>query len=417
MTPAHRLSIACLAVLSSAWAQAQPARLADLMELAVQKHPTVLQARSQAQAAGFELEAAEWGRYPSVTSDIRSDSSATQSVLKVEQPLWAGGRIEARIALSQAGVRVAQSAVLEAQATALVQTSGSYLEILRLSDRDRIAADNLEALQRLVDLMSRRTQAQISASVDLTLAQARLQQATSERLQIQRQLESTRTALTEWVGPIPARLAQTRAIDHPTLRDTAGRCGQLFDQALEFSAQRKRLLAQMDTANAQIELTKAQNLPAVVAGYQHILAGPLAAGADRGRAYIGLQFQSGSGLSARSVVQSSIAKREASEQELQVFERQLQSQVNVLCSDIEALQAQLGPALALEKDADELVASYLRQYQIGRKNWLDVLNAQREKTQAMFSVADVRYALLQSQARLLILTGVLPTQSSSVIHE
>ena len=254
MTPAHRLSIACLAVLSSAWAQAQPARLTELMELAVQKHPTVLQARSQAQAAGFELEAAEWGRYPSVTSDIRSDSSATQSVLKVEQPLWAGGRIDARIALSQAGVRVAQSAVLEAQATALVQTSGSYLEILRLSDRDRIAADNLEALQRLVDLMSRRTQAQISASVDLTLAQARLQQATSERLQIQRQLESTRTALTEWVGPIPARLAQTRAIDHPTLRDTASRCGQLFDQALEFSAQRKRLLAQMDTANAQIEL-------------------------------------------------------------------------------------------------------------------------------------------------------------------
>jgi len=42
---------------------------------------------------------------------------------------------------------------------------------------------------------------------------------------------------------------------------------------------------------------------------------------------------------------------------------------------------------------------------VGRKNWLDVLNAQREQAQAGYSLSDLEYPLMLSNIRLLLLAG------------
>lgn len=392
---------------------AQEVRLSSLMDLAMLRHPTILQARNQAKASGFDLEAAKWGRFPSVTSDLRSDTSYVQSVAKLEQPLWAGGRIEGRIDVGQANLKAAQASVQEAELNALTQVGSSFFEVLRLSARLQTAQENIKEHERLRDLINRRVQAEISPPADLTLAQARLQQAFTEQLQIQRQLESAKFLLTQWAGPLSGPLKEPSHIAYQRLLSDAS----VVERAQKVSAQRQRLQAQIESAQAQMQVAKAQGLPTVVAGYQYITAGPMALGLERGSTYIGLQFQPGAGLSALSGIQSAISKKEAAEQELAALDRSLENQVKTLYSDIDVLGAQLKPAQFLQADTAELVASYLRQYQIGRKNWLDVLNALREKTQAIYNLADVRYGLLQSQVKLLLLTGELGADKTTVIHE
>ena len=132
---------------------------------------------------------------------------------------------------------------------------------------------------------------------------------------------------------------------------------------------------------------------------------------------MGLQFQTGAGLSALSGIQAAVSKKDAAQQELQAYERNLESAVKSLNSEIEVLQSMVDPAQEILVGTTELVDSYLRQYQIGRKNWLDVLNALREKAQALYGLADVKYNLLQSQTKLLILSGQLQANNTSVIHE
>jgi adhesin transport system outer membrane protein len=132
---------------------------------------------------------------------------------------------------------------------------------------------------------------------------------------------------------------------------------------------------------------------------------------------VGLQFQPGAGLSALSGVQSAVAKKEAAEMELEALDRSLEAQTKTLYNDIDALQAQLAPAQALQADTADLIDSYLRQYQIGRKNWLDVLNALREKTQAIYNLADVRFSLQQSQIKLMLIMGQIDGIKTSAIHE
>ena len=388
-------------------------RLTGLLELAMVQHPTILQSRSQAQAAGYDLAAAKWGRFPTLSSELRSDSTYTQSIAKLEQPLWAGGRINGRVDQGEANLRAAEAAVREAELNALTQVSTSFFEVLRLSSRLQTAEENVQEHQRLYDMIARRLQAQISPQADVTLAQARLQQAITERLQIQRQLETTRNSLTQWAGPIdgqPVAPGQVRYVRTPATQD-------LVDRVLQASAQRTKLQAQIESAEAQIRVAQAQGLPTVVAGVQRIVSGPNPYNMDRNHSYVGVQYQPGAGLSALSGISAALARKEASERELQALDRSLENQAKSLYSDIDVLQAQLQPAQDLLAGTSGLVDSYLRQYQIGRKNWLDVLNALREKTQAHYNLADVRFTLQQSQVRMLLLSGDLSGQNTTVIHE
>jgi adhesin transport system outer membrane protein len=81
-----------------------------------------------------------------------------------------------------------------------------------------------------------------------------------------------------------------------------------------------------------------------------------------------------------------------------------------------ALADQVEPVRNLLIGSEEIVASYLRQFQVGRKNWLDVLNAQREKTQASYSLTDLEYPLMLSSVRLLLLAGRWDAATLSLSH-
>lgn len=386
----------------SALAQ-QPVRLNALMNQALTQHPAIQQARRQAEAAGFDVDAAKWGRFPTASAEMRSDSQYVQNIAKVEQPLWSGGRIDGRIELSQANLKGAQSGVREAQFNTLSQVAQSFFEVMRLEARSTGADVNVKEHQQLLELIERRVKSEISPPADLTLAQARLQQAISERIQIVKQLDAARNSLTQWAGPFTGPLQAPRRVVYTRLDKEQA----LVDRVLAVSAQRDRLQTQIESADKQIVLAKAQVYPTVVAGYQHIVAGPLYNSPDRGRAYMGLQYQTGAGLSALSGIQSAVAKKEAAQQELDALDRTLASQAKSLRSEADALQAQVAPAKDLLESTSEVVDSYLRQYQVGRKNWLDVLNALREKTAAIYNQADIQYSLQQTQVRLLLLCGDL----------
>ena len=57
-----------------------------------------------------------------------------------------------------------------------------------------------------------------------------------------------------------------------------------------------------------------------------------------------------------------------------------------------------------------MVDSYLRQYAVGKKSWLDVLNAQREATQARNTLVDFEVLYLTSLYRLnILLNEINPT--------
>jgi adhesin transport system outer membrane protein len=140
-------------------------------------------------------------------------------------------------------------------------------------------------------------------------------------------------------------------------------------------------------------------------------------GVDPSRTFLSLQFTPGPGLSAQSVTAAARSRLENSQQNALIFERQLEQQVRTALSDLEALGQQVEPAQLLVGATEDVVASYLRQYQIGKKNWLDVLNALRENAQASYSAVDVNSSTQLMRLRTLLLTGQLTWDNLSTLHD
>ena len=387
-----------------------------LMELAVVQHPSILRAREELEASGFDVEGAKWGRFPTITSETRAPVNNTQSLTKIEQPIWTAGRIGAQIELSEANQLIARSQLREAEVNVLLQVSGAYFELLRLQARLRVADENVAEHIRLEELMGRRVAAEVSPAADFVLANARLQQAIGERIQLLRLRDAARISLQQWSLSQVTIAKPLKRID-AVRRSAGGRNNDadLVSKAIAYSAKRRGLQHQLEAAQAQRSLAVSRALPTVIAGYQQIWGGTVPSSLDRGTAYVALQFQPGAGLTALTIRQAAARREDAALQELVGLERELTAQVETLLADIDASDAQLAPARTLLKGSAEVVDSYLRQYQVGRRNWVEVLNAQREKAQAAYSLADVEQTRDQAQVRLLIITGEITPNSLRAI--
>lgn len=408
--PIQTLAAAVLIGLSLG-AQAQEWTVASVLREAALNHPSVKTRQSELRAAEYELQGAEWGRYPSLSSDLQAAKGGLQAVARVQHPLWTGGRIESQIDLTSANVRASRAAVAEAQQNIMLEAASTFFEVQRFEARLLAAQTNESEHQRLLSIIERRVKSEVSPLTDATQARARLQQAISERLQFERQLSSLRVTLEQVVGQPAHAIAPPRDI-RLTMWDNAS----LMEAALRHSPERERLLAQVEAGQAQILSAKSVLMPQVNLGYE-LKLGSLAAGEDRGRLFLGVSMQTGAGLSSLSGVEVAAARQQAARDSLEQHRRQLEQAIQTGWSEVNALAAQLQPSRALLAATDEVVDSYLRQFQVGRKSWLDVLNAQREKTNARYTLADLEGPLLQAKLRLLLLAGAIHPESMTAIHD
>jgi adhesin transport system outer membrane protein len=402
---------------SSTWAQATNAvhalSLRTALEAAVQQHPQILKALGLAAAAEQDKQAADWNRYPTLTAEARGESGSRQSILRLEQPVWSGGRIDAGIEAAQLSQQAAEQSKIEIQQNMLEQTANSFYDVFRWQARLKLAQDNFEEHRRLFDLIARRADAEISPVSDTLLAQARLQQAQSEKLLAAKQLKLASHNLSQWIGQDFAVLKEPATWpDRQHLNVLA-----LMDQALQFSPTRRKLKIQAEREAAVARQINASLKPTVVAGYQYTLGDLLPGTVDRAKAYVGMSFQPGAGLSALNNLNAALIRQQAAEQDILAQERQLRQQVESLTQELQSLSAQRVPLLSLADQTEKVIESYVRQYQIGRKNWLDVLNAQREKVQARANALDTLWAIEQAHLRLMVTIGELTPDTMSLLND
>lgn len=382
----------------------QPVNLLDLFREGLAEQPAIQARRSQATAAEFDLQGGKWGRFPSLLGSASgtSQNNDPRSV-RIEQPIWTGGRITGQIDLAQARLNQAQSNLVQTQQEVMLQLSTAYFEILRFEERLKAAKLNTEEHERLLALIKRRVKSEVSPESDSVLAESRFQLAKTEEIQISRQLATLKHNLAQLIGrPIASVAPAVKSISYAGYKTP----DDALEAALRFSPLLESARFEADVAAAEIDLAKSRTLPSIVAGYEYTWIDPTL-GESQGTSFISLQYQPGAGLSSFTGAKAAEFRRQAAVENTVAVERQLRSQLQAALSDLAAFADQLAPTRALLKGTTEVMESYMRQYQIGRKGWLDVLNAQREKTQALFAVADIKASVELAKVRSMLLTGDL----------
>lgn len=390
----------CLLALAMDTALAEPLTLEEGLRLAVTSHPSVAARQSERVAAGLRLESAQWGRFPSLSSQYATDQAGRRyTTARIEQPLWTGGVITGQIDGAQAGVRGADASLTESEQEIMIRVATSFTELGRVRARQAAAQANVTEHERLAALIARRVESQVSPASDGVLANARLAQARAELTQLDALSARARSVLSQAVSREVDELVlpEARSLGYPS-RTLA------LDAAQSFSPALRRLAAEEEAAAADVSVRRGATRPKVVARYDRTFGGREVEG---DQLFVAVEFQPGAGLSSLTAVREAEARRHAARLAREGALRDLSDGLNADWADMESLGRQARDLRAQVDSTTSVFDSFIRQYAVGRKSWLDVLNAQREASQARYALADAEWGALRATLRLQLATGEL----------
>jgi adhesin transport system outer membrane protein len=343
----------------------------DFLGDALSADPSIGRARASIAAAEDGVTAAKWqfGPSPSFSRQLAAGTNRYVNVLSIQQPLYTGGLLSANLNSARTTLR---SSELELRAVQLqlklriVQTWADWAKARR-----RI--DSLETLraehQQLLEMIRRRNQAGVATNADAALAASRLSAVQAELAQSRLEEALQRDRLQRLARrPVDAPLRAVLDGDlppPPTLN-------QVLDR-IQLSPEMAMARANVDLSRDELTKAKASLLPTVSLRLDR------QSGAykdDR----IGFVFQAGlqGGLSALSGLNAARSRIVAAEAAVAATEQEQLSNYQLEFTRHAAAVASLRNAELTASTGDEVLASYRRQFDAGKRAWLDLLNMVRE---------------------------------------
>lgn len=380
-------------------AQAQPAWSFDqLLQSTLASHPLVQGKRAAQGAAQAEREGADWQRYPALSLEASTQGSGA-SLLRLEQPLWTGGRITAAIDAAGSRFDAAGAALEEARQELGLKVIAASTEALRQQSRQQHGVTDVREHEKLLAMIQRRVAQEVSPQADQRLAASRLYASANELSVSTQALNNALAQLTQLAGQPVAAIALPAAPEAGALASLPA----VLTQALAYSPTLRRLAFEEATAQADIASKRSAYMPQLVLRLENSTG----LQASEQRAMLVLLAQPGAGLSAKSGADAAVARREAARLAREAAEREVRERVTLDWNEWVATRLRLENASQARAMSTEVAESYARQYTAGRKTWIDVLNAVREATQSELAVDDAQAQMLAAGLRLRALTGAL----------
>lgn len=418
----HRAAVrhatfACLLWFGSAVAvQAQPLSLSALLDNAAATYPSLQAARMEARASTQDVITAERQRWPTFSAVTESGPSTLRSYpsrsLQVEGTLWDFGRNSARISEAQALADTVQLKAYLHQQDLFLQIVSAWQAMVGARERTRAAEQTLERLLGYQGQMQRRVAVEASPRIDLELVNARLLQTEVELTTAKTSLQVATTRLEQLSGMERLSPRVRSVTPPPTLRETqafADRVHQTdWSNVASEHAVVAKARAEVGQVRRRLDAKKAEALPQVfVRSFQPL--GTIPTSNDtRMSTFIGLRYTPGAGFSNFSEAQATATRITSAEFAVQATQLEMQQ---TLQNDREEFVSARSRIAALEKSVSGsalVLDSYQRQFEAGRKTWLDLLNAVRELAQNQYALADSQAAMVGAMHRLQIRMGLDP---------
>lgn len=376
--------------------------LADAASRAVDANPSMRAARLNIRAAETDIRSARWLYGPSVSVTafafqggsplVRGDNVTAN--LTVDQPLWQGGRVGGTIDRAKAAERQAEATTDETAQDIALRVANLYYELVRAKARASALDQGLVEHRTLVGSIERRVEQEVSPRVDLELARSRtaqlLDQQTTANAQAAAALQQLRVLLNDPSYTPAATPQYDPAVHHP---DQAG----AIEAATTCSPTRKRLQAEALVARADQKLARAQYLPRLSAQFSsNEVTG------ER----VGLAFSASTngGLSQFEAERSARIRRDAAEIRVGAADVDLQTAMASDFAENSSARERIASSRDAAQSARAVTDSFQRQFVVGRRSWLDVMNTALEVTQADLAARDAEVSAMASAARIQLRT-------------
>jgi adhesin transport system outer membrane protein len=165
----------------------------------------------------------------------------------------------------------------------------------------------------------------------------------------------------------------------------------------------------VQTVRHQASLHEAERWPTVYLRVDHD-TGPTPTAYNQPATRTGLYVEAnvdGSGLVGYQRIKADAARIAAAEEDVRAASFEVDRRLKMLLNDRELAVQQLQDYDNVVQTQEQSLESALRQYDAGRKNWVDVLNTQRELLDARLARDRARQAADDAQLRVAVMCGTL----------
>lgn len=388
--------------------------LKTALDLSLSQHPTIIAKRADADASAKTATGALWQAAPNLSYQSgKNVFGLTQNVTRIQQPLFMGGRIINGVREANARKDGAYQDSLVAQHEMMVRVSNAYLDVIRMEERVKSATESFMEHERLHQMIVRRNNTGLSSDNDVTLAVMRLQQALSELEQMKSQEQSSRSLLADLIGEnLPLQLRLKKPAEQKLNLSSFDEAKRM---ALEISPLVTSQTFKIDAAQAKSAIDRSSLLPQVYLRHEKFSGS--APNSGNSLTYIAVEYQLGSGVSSAYAWSASKSLERSATGQMESTQKDVIQNLTRDWNQLQLTQSQINITKRQLSSAKNVNESFLRQYTIGKKTWLEVLNAQKELTQTEYALADIYTSFHLSRIKIAIATGLMTIDDMSILNQ
>ena len=406
--------LACLLCFSVAFTNASAAdgpgaiSLSQAVAQAVSWHPSIVEATARRNAFASEIEVAEAGYRPQISVGVGTGYDRIgrsrwrpRANASVSQMLYDFGKVGNSVAVAEAGAEIGEAQVLVAVDGLIRDTSYAVTEIQRNAALLQIAADQLNSVRDIGDLVRHRFEQGAATRADTLQADARVQAAQATIEEIGAERERWETALAHYLGQEQAPDISSQL---PFGFMQSCERGQPDWNAIPAM---QEVQAQRHQAQAELARSRSDTMPtlSVSAGGATDIHDPFG-GRDEYNFGINVSTALYNGGANRARVRSAAYAMGAAD----AAEARIRNEVSRTLSEAQRQVASLGrvlDTLAFREDSmRETGRLYRMQYlEMGTKTLVDLLNAEQELHQVRFDRVNTQFDLRRLQIDCLVFSG------------
>ena len=361
--------------------------LSTALQAAVRLNPSVKSKIAELKSLGYKLDEAEAGRLPSFSISAQSmyNNDDNYGVARGQVPIYSFGKINGSIKVAEQGIDVGRLSLLQVQRQLIEDTAAAYNSYWGIKQRINIAQDNVEEHNRFYQLISRRQEGGVASAADVRLAlstllqaQAQLEQIKGAAAKAQNELQSLTQIAIFADKPIEQALVALPAEQDP------------IKVAQDIDARVKVRAAELELTKKEANLRKAERMPTLYARYDKYINPKNDYSSDN---KVGLVLEGsldGLGIIGQKRAAAAEAQIAVAEENLEDTRNEIKRRVSNLVTERGIQNNIISSYEHSTEEMEETLKSIIRQFDAGRKSWIDVLNFQRELT-------DMRHQLVQAK--------------------
>lgn len=373
-------------------------------------YPSIQASRQMILGAGAQVESAKWNYFPTPSVDFSQRSGRQGMTVRVDQPLWTGGKLDAASDMAIARQDEAQYTLGETSYALAERFLNILQNMIQKYAEIQGFKEGKAQLESFSEMLDKRITAGISSESDRELLNSRIAKINADLKNVEARYEMSRSQLELLIGhPLKCAVGFSNA---SILKQNTS-LSQMKEALVQTHPTLKKYETQIRMAQAEKRDVDAAIMPNISLRAEHLQGSiytddPVN---DDNLVYVALSFNPGAGLSSLSNMESAKYKLLQRQDELRAKEQEL---LDVLVADyadyhaaVESMESVKNTISASQK----VLESYARLFIAGKRQWLDLVNLSREVTQNKISLASLKALLITSSYRLALQTGNLYFES------